>query len=348
MSNQVNPRDCLFSADLELKERSSETAKTAPFSMVARSGLPINHHFWGPIVHDNNGAQHKKRIPIDFNHDVNEIIGFGNKIGINENGDLQISGFLTPYKDSDRATEILAKSEMGVPWEASINFAGDMVLEKVAEGDTVEVNGHEFEGPMTVVREWQLRGVAVCPYGYDSSTSTQFSNESQISITYVEKDETMSEELKSEELEVAAEEKVEELEAPIDELKADDKEMEDKEEKEEEELSSEDSEESVEEDKDAEDKDELSVEAPAEAPAELSNPGDAYMQLFGEQVGALYFAKGVSLEDAKNLEIERLQKEVAELSARVVETATSGEESPVGFSASDAQTKLQGLPISIL
>ena len=158
----------------------------------------------------------------------------------------------------------------------------------------------------------------------------------------------MSEELKSEELEVAAAEKVEELEAPIDELKADDKEMEDKEEKEEEELSSEDSEESVEEDKDAEDKDELSVEAPAEAPAELSNPGDAYMQLFGEQVGALYFAKGVSLEDAKNLEIERLQKEVAELSARVVETATSGEESPVGFSASDAQTKLQGLPISIL
>ena len=200
---------------------------------------------------------------------------------------------------------------------------------------------------MTVVREWQLRGVAVCPYGYDSSTSTQFSNESQISITYVEKDEPMSEELKAEELEVAAEEKIEELEAPVDELKADDKEMEDKEEKEEEELSSED-EESVDEDKDAEDKDELSVEAPAEAPAELTNPGDAYMQLFGEQVGALYFAKGVSLEDAKNLEIERLQKEVAELSARVVETATSGEESPVGFSASDAQTKLQGLPITIL
>ena len=197
MSNNVNPKDCLFTADLELNERSSETAKTAPFSMGARSGQPINHHFWGPIVHDNAGAQFKKRIPIDFNHDVNEIVGFGNKISVDESGTLSIDGFLTPYKENDRATEILHKAELGVPWEASINFAGDMVLEKFEEGETVEVNGHEFEGPMTVVREWQLRGVAITPYGYDSSTSTQFSDTSNINITYLNKE---SEDMKNEEL----------------------------------------------------------------------------------------------------------------------------------------------------
>ena len=350
----LNPKDCLFSANLELKERSSETAKTAPFSMVARSGQPINHHFWGPIVHDNAGAQFKKRIPIDFNHDVNEIVGFGNKINVDEDGNLSIDGFLTPYKDSDRATEILAKAEMGVPWEASINFAGDMVLEKFEEGETVEVNGHEFEGPMTVVREWQLRGVAITPYGYDSSTSTQFSDEANINVTYIEKDEVMKpEELTAEvteevavdavELEAAPEaevvETVEAEEAPAEFAEGESSEVPAEEAPAEEAVEEEAPEAEVVE----------TVEAEEAAPeAELEAPGQAFMTLFGETEGALYFAKGISLNEAKDLEIARLREENTALKSRVVAVATSGEESPVGFSASDAKAPMSGLPVSII
>ena len=359
MSN-VNPKDCLFAAELELNERSSETAKTAPFSMVARSGRPINHHHWGPIVHDNSGAQFKKRIPIDFNHDVNEIVGFGNKISVDDEGNLSINGFLTPYKDNDRATEILHKAELGVPWEASINFAGDMVLERFEEGETVEVNGHEFDGPMTVVREWQLRGVAITPYGYDSSTSTQFTESSNINITYINKDTTDMKpeaELSAEVTEEVAVDAVE-LEAPeaeVTEEVAVDAELEASVEETAEENAElcgcdeecEDCEEATEALKAAE---EAPEEAPAEeaAPeAELEAPGQAFMSLFGETEGAVYFAKGISLDAAKDLEIARLRSENEELRSRVVEVATSGEESPVGFSAPDAKSPMTGLPVSI-
>ena len=350
MSNNVNPKDCLFTADLELNERSSETAKTAPFSMVARSGQPINHHFWGPIVHDNAGAQFKKRIPIDFNHDVNEIVGFGNKISVDESGNLSIDGFLTPYKENDRATEILHKAELGVPWEASINFAGDMVLEKFEEGETVEVNGHEFEGPMTVVREWQLRGVAITPYGYDSSTSTQFSDTSNINITYLNKE---SEDMKNEELnaEVTEELAVDavELEAPEAEVTEEvtvDAELEAPAEEKTEEAPEEAPEAEAPEAEEVAPAEEAEEVAPAEE-AELEAPGQAFMSLFGETEGAVYFAKGISLEAAKDLEIARLRSENEELRSRVVEVATAGEENPVGFSSPDAKAPMTGLPVSI-
>jgi len=322
-----------MSAELQLSERSSDTAKTAPFAMVARSGQPINHHFWGPIVHDNAGAQFKSRVPIDFNHDVNEIVGFGNKIKMNDEGDLEIRGFLTPYKDSDRATEILAKAEMGVPWEASINFAGDMELESVKAGETVEVNGHEFEGPMTVVRKWQLRGVAITPYGYDSSTSTQFSEEANISVTYLNKaEEDMSEELKAEVVEETAVDAVE-LEAPEAEVV--------------EETAVEAEAPVVDEAPAVEAEEAEAVVEEVEEVAELSvAPGQAFMDLFGETEGAVYFAKGVSLEEAKGLEIARLRKENEELRSRVAVIAEAGEEAPVGFSSTETPSVLTGIPVS--
>jgi hypothetical protein len=34
------------------------------------------------------------------------------------------------------------------------------------------VNGYQFEGPGIIVREWPLRGVAICPYGADANTES--------------------------------------------------------------------------------------------------------------------------------------------------------------------------------
>jgi hypothetical protein len=61
----------------------------------------------------------------------------------------------------------------GVPYEASIFFGGDGIkLENVPTGKTVDVNGMEFAGPGVVVREWPLRGIAICPYGADENTQS--------------------------------------------------------------------------------------------------------------------------------------------------------------------------------
>jgi len=58
------------------------------------------------------------------------------------------------------------RSTSGTPYEASIYFGGDGIrVEEVAEGQVAQVNGFQFASPGIVIREWPLRGVAVCPYG---------------------------------------------------------------------------------------------------------------------------------------------------------------------------------------
>jgi len=148
-------------------------AKTAPVRLVARSGKPIEHWFWGNVVHDLAGMHlHKSKLPIDYVHDPAEVIGFLNHFDV-ESGDLVATGALVPFKDSDRATEIIHKAKAGVPYEASINFGGDGIrFEEVAEGQVAQVNGYQFEGPGIIIREWPLRGVAICPYGADANTES--------------------------------------------------------------------------------------------------------------------------------------------------------------------------------
>lgn len=171
--NKIPAQACvLHIGEFELKDN-GEKAKSAPVRLVARTGKPIEHWFWGRVVHDLAGMHMSKpRIPIDYMHDGNQVIGYLNRFDTSS-GDLVTSGALVPFKESDRATEIIHKSHAGVPYEASINFGGDGIkVQDVAEKEVTEVNGAQFEGPGIVIREWPLRGVAICPYGADANTSS--------------------------------------------------------------------------------------------------------------------------------------------------------------------------------
>ena len=164
---------CVLSVgEFELGDN-GENAKTAPVRLVARSGKAISHPYWGNIVHDLSGMKlHKSRVAIDYAHDTKEVVGYLNHFDIGT-GDLVTSGALVPFKDSDRATEVIFKMNSGVPYEASINFGGDGIkVQEVGVGELTEVNGYMFEGPGVIVREWPLRGVAICPYGADMYTES--------------------------------------------------------------------------------------------------------------------------------------------------------------------------------
>jgi hypothetical protein len=120
--SNIPAKACILSVGEFALGDNGETAKTAPLSMVARSGKPIEHWFWGRVVHDLSGMKlHKSRLAVDYCHDDKEIIGYLNKFD-STSGDLVTSGALIPFKDSDRATEIIHKMKAGVPYEASINF----------------------------------------------------------------------------------------------------------------------------------------------------------------------------------------------------------------------------------
>lgn len=153
-------------------------ALTFPFTMRARSADAIEHPYWGRIVHDMSGMTLRKpTCPIEYNHWSEEIIGVGETFAADDTG-LTVSGQLVALcaDGDDRAYEVAMKAKNKVPYEASIDFRGPgIVIEEFGEGTIATVNGQQLAGPVTVVRKWPLRSVAVTPYGRDSDTTTEFS-----------------------------------------------------------------------------------------------------------------------------------------------------------------------------
>lgn len=299
-----------------------EGAKSAPIRLVARSGQPIEHWFWGRVVHDLAGMHmHKPRLPIDYVHDAKEIIGYLNRFET-DSGDLVTSGALVPYKENDRAAEILHKMAEGVPYEASINFGGDGIkVQEVGEGELTEVNGYQFEGPGCVVREWPLRGVAVCPYGADMNTesASAFSNSKQVFSASVvpepeapTKENAMSESVEVEAQVVTPEAEASEESSPVEEVSA-------------EELT-----EAVEESPEVESveapdaAEELAEDEPTEEPNEFVRIADE----FGSEIAVQVARDGGSYEDARTLHFAALAQENEELRAKLSESAAASTGKP--------------------
>lgn len=275
-------------------------AKSAPFRMVARSGQPIEHWFWGRVVHDMDGMQlHKQRVAIDYAHDDREVIGYANSFST-ESGDLVVSGALVPFKESDRATEIIHKQKAGVPYEASINFGGDGIkIEQIAEGHFTQVNGYQFDGPGIVIREWPLRGIAVCPYGADANTSTTFAAGDTITVEIKEAT-AMADDLQKPDDEQQTPEVTPTVEGT-----------------------------------ETADNDTAEAAAAVDAVAELTArkaEGQRFIEAFGND-GAVWFAQGLTFEDAQTQFVKTLREENESLKQRLSGAGQSlGEEDALEFS----------------
>ena len=157
--------------DFELGDN-GEGSLTAPLHLKALGGEVIEHRYFGPIIHDLAGMSHKQRIAVDYIHNPSEIVGYVNKFSATTQ--LDLDGALIPFKDSDRATEIIYKMKLGVPYQASIDYVpttpGEIQMEELLSGESATVNGQVFSGPLMIVRKWTLGGVAVVPRGADGDT----------------------------------------------------------------------------------------------------------------------------------------------------------------------------------
>lgn len=309
--------------EFELAEN-GENAKSAPVRLLARTGQPISHWYWGQIVHDLEGMKlHKNRLPIDWNH-TDKLIGYLNKFPI-EDWNLYCYGALTPYKDDDKASEIIFLAKAGVPYEASINFGGEGIkLEVLSEGQVATVNGYQLEGPATIVREWPLRGVAICPYGADQNTNTELNSGQEIAVEYIDNvnigDQSMNENEKVEEsVELSQEggKVTDDQDTQAEELEAQAEETVEAEVAEESEVVEQETTEET-------------VEAKEEV--KLSAPGQKYMDTFGIEKGALYFAQGLSFEDATANHLSWQQERIEQLESSL---ATNRGTAPVEFSTSN-------------
>ena len=325
-----------------------DNAKTAPFRMVARSGDSIDHWFWGKCVHDFSGMRlHKSKVAIDYIHDADQIIGYANKFEV-DTGNLEATGALIPYKDSDRASEIIHKAAAGVPYEASINFGGDGIVieEYTDESEPVLVNGRAFDAPVTIFREWPLRGIAVCPYGADMRTSTEFAQNKGPNIVarftkkkVADKVEVKGGDVKSEELIGSYDETnpTDEAAPAVDAEGNNDKPAE--------ETADAGSVEAGTEPEVATPDPELDeVKTESEGPeiaSVLTRSGPEYLERFGDK-GGVWFAEGREWESCVELHEKALTDEIERLRQRLA-TLDAGESEPVEFQAEQEKPIKNGL-----
>ena len=304
----------------KLAKDDSGKLKPVPIKMLARTAGAIEHPFWfgGKVIHDMEGMTlHKDVIAVDYRHD--EEIGYLDKFEASSKLGLTVEGALVPTSSSDdRATKVAERAAGGVPYEASIDFNGPMLVEYVEEGVSVDVNGQVFEGPGSVVREWVLRGVATCPYGADMDTSTQFKDDKPI-VAMVTK------------LTAQSEPPVEQDDPtePKDNPSSQDNSS----------MSEENTDQQVDNNVDeSTSKESQEQSGPMGQQDESVSELKRFTDAFGKERGAGYLLEGTSFEDAQTKELSALREENAKLKQRLsgkdaVEEEGEGETEPAGFSS---------------
>jgi hypothetical protein len=198
-TRQVPAAALRFDANLEfIADVPRDDPMRIPVRILARTGEAIAHPWWGKIVHDLSGMKLRKpRIQLDWCHWEWESVGYADGFDVSS-GDLIVTGELISTHEGDEASRIIAKGQAGIPYEASIDFNGPgLRLEELGEETSEIVNGREVQGPAIIVREWPLRSVAICPYGADPDTNSEFSERGDglVSVPVFTKEEVMGKKL---------------------------------------------------------------------------------------------------------------------------------------------------------
>lgn len=153
---------------LQAAEGDGET-KLRRFSMNAYTGGRLAlANFYHPVVVDLSGLKvSAKSRPILRDHDTSRIVGHTTDVQIND-GSIKVSG--TVSAANEHAREVVESSANGFPWQASIGASVQKMV-FVDKGETVEVNGRKFSGPVYVARQATLGEVSFVALGADDNTS---------------------------------------------------------------------------------------------------------------------------------------------------------------------------------
>lgn len=174
---------------IQAAESEGDKPKGPPtFSVVAYTGGAMNIAGYDrPLVVDLGGLKFAKSIIANLDHVQSQRVGHVTGKS-KDDGSLILSGVAsasTPYRD-----EVINNAAAGFPWQASIEAYPDKIKD-VAAGETVTINGQEFNGPLYHVRTSTLSGFAFVSHGADDNTTAK------IAATAVSKSEvTMKAELK--------------------------------------------------------------------------------------------------------------------------------------------------------
>ncbi len=146
-------------------------AKLRRFTMTAYTGGEmVLAGFPHPVVVDLVGLKvPAKSRPILKDHNRSLIVGHTDAITVGENT-LEVAGVISGA--GPVAQEVIASSENGFPWQASVGARAEKVV-FVPQGKTVSANGRQFTGPLYVARKATLGEVSFVALAADDNTSAQ-------------------------------------------------------------------------------------------------------------------------------------------------------------------------------
>ncbi len=153
--------------------------KLKKFAMTAYTGVAMNVGFGSPVVVDLAGMQISGQAkPILKAHDAEQIVGHTQVIEASSQR-LKVAGVISGVGEA--AKEVVELASNGFPWQASIG-ASIQKLEFVDQGESVKVNGRNFNGPVYVARQTVLGEVSFVPMGADGNTSASVAASKQEGI----------------------------------------------------------------------------------------------------------------------------------------------------------------------
>jgi len=165
MPSSVKPPEFIAFCAMPVIEAAASEKELPRFSMVAYSGGRMRvAGFPHSVVVDLDGLDvPDQSVPIRLDHKPSQGVGHTTRIEARE-GRLIAEGLIS--RDTSWARDVARSGSNGFPWRASI---GGPVLEAefVPAGQTVEVNGRTFEGPLHVVRRMTLKEISFVDSGAD-------------------------------------------------------------------------------------------------------------------------------------------------------------------------------------
>lgn len=159
----TNPIGIVAIATIEAAEDGS--AKT--FTLQAYNGGTLSVSGYDlPIVVDLATLTKASEVLANLEHNKGQIVGHVSDV-TNNGKTIAMAGILS-YEGPSRE-RVLASAKAQFPWKASIEVRPGRV-DLLAAGQTTQINGQTFRGPLYIAREGTLYGVAFVPRGADSTT----------------------------------------------------------------------------------------------------------------------------------------------------------------------------------
>jgi regulator of replication initiation timing len=175
------PREAFqFSTDwaIQAPEKIDGKSSLRAFSGTAYNGGTLKHPWWGRLMIDLATTRAaENRIPVLKDHD--EEAGYTTSVRIDSK--ITVEGKLLSFGAGAR---IAQAADEGFPWQQSVGIFPDDI-HFLEPGQSMLVNGQNFEGPGAVFRQAMIRETSFTSLGVDGETNAQaFSEHAQQQFSY--------------------------------------------------------------------------------------------------------------------------------------------------------------------